>query len=68
MFEVKKVDALIKVKEKLINISIKSLDLFNVKLHETNKNVSDDSFYDIGDSVDFEAGWKGSYKGIGELN
>lgn len=53
MFEVKKIDALIKVKEKLINISVKSLDLFNVKLHETNKHISDDSFYDIRDSVDF---------------
>jgi hypothetical protein len=53
MFEVKKVDALIKVKEKIINISVKSLDLFNVKLHDVNKQVSDDSFYDIGDSVDF---------------
>ena len=54
MFEVKKIDALIKVKEKLINISVKSLDLFNVKLHDPNKQISsEDSFYDIGDSVDF---------------
>lgn len=68
MFQVKKVDALIKVKEKIINISVKSLDLFNVKLHDINKQVSDDSFYDIGDSVDFQDEFKSFSKGFADFN